>query len=184
MTIICALDTGNGIIIGSDTQSIAMGDFGGRRMTHGPKWTVSKPWALGVAGQSRMQCLIQRNMADIIQAVPSALEVCDRLQDMFSRYGVNASSQIGALDCGSNFILASPHGVYDIDSCLSVRKAAVGELIASGSGASYALGAAHALETVDDITAHGIVKRSLEAAIAFDTGCGGEPWLQTLETGP
>lgn len=181
MTILCALSTGHGIIIGSDTGSVAITGDVGRQLHHGPKFAVHNGWAVGVAGQMRLQCLITRHMEDLTKDLTDPLDFCDRLvNEVFVRYDINAASSIGARDCGSNFVLAGPLGVFDIDCTLSVRQSVEGEMIASGSGASYALGAAFALDCTD-IEPVGIVKRAILAAIEFDTGCSGEAWVHRLE---
>ena len=183
MTILCALQCAHGIYIGSDTESIASGDFGGRRCHHGPKWAVHGQWAVGVSGQMRLQCLIARHMRELTEGLESPLEFTDRLiNEIFVRYDIKSRAETGAPDCGSNFMLAGPLGVIDIDCTLSVRLARPDELIASGCGAPYALGAAYALSGVD-VTPVAVVKHAVGAAIAFDTGCGGDPWVHLLEVG-
>ena len=183
MTILCALRTGHGIYIGSDTASIASGSFGGRRVHHGPKWAMHGPWAIGVSGQMRLQCLISRHMEALTDGLESPNDFTDRLiNKIFARYDIKSQASIGAPDCGSNFMLAGPLGVIDIDCTLSVREALPDEMIATGCGACYALGAAHALDGLD-VTPAAVVKRALEAAISLDAGCGGEAWTHLLEMG-
>jgi len=74
-------------------------------------------------------------------------------------------------DLDSSFLVASPGGIYFVSSNMSVTQ--FSQYYAVGSGASYALGALHALYE-QDLDAEVIARRACEAAVAFDIYCGGE----------
>ena len=74
-------------------------------------------------------------------------------------------------DLDSSFLVASAGGIYFVSSNMSVTQFT--QYYAVGSGASYALGALHALYD-QDLDAETIARRACEAAIAFDIYCGGD----------
>ena len=63
---------------------------------------------------------------------------------------------------------------------MSVTK--VKHYFAIGSGAQFALGALHALHD-SKLGAEAIARRAVEAAIAFDTYCGGEVQIHRVAGG-
>jgi ATP-dependent HslUV protease subunit HslV len=74
-------------------------------------------------------------------------------------------------DLDAGFLVASPGGIFQVASNLSVSE--FKQYFAIGSGGDYALGALHALyETTDD--AEEIARRAVAAACAYDSGCGGD----------
>ena len=75
----------------------------------------------------------------------------------------------GNLD--STFLVANAAGIFYVGPDMSVTK--VERYFAIGSGAQFALGALHALHGTR-IGAEALARRAVEAAIAFDTYCGGE----------
>lgn len=75
----------------------------------------------------------------------------------------------GNLD--STFIIAGRAGIFYVGPDMSVTQ--VEHYFAIGSGAPFALGALHALHGTK-LDAEAIARRAVEAAIAFDTYCGGD----------
>src|SRR5512145_1336502 len=75
----------------------------------------------------------------------------------------------GNLD--STFLVAGRSGIYYVGPDMSVTK--VEHYFAIGSGAQFALGSLHALHG-SKLDTEAIARRAVEAAIAFDTYCGGE----------
>jgi ATP-dependent HslUV protease subunit HslV len=75
----------------------------------------------------------------------------------------------GNLD--STFIVAGRAGIFYVGPDMSVTE--VEHYFAIGSGAQFALGALHALHGTK-LDAETMARRAVEAAIAFDTYCGGE----------
>lgn len=82
------------------------------------------------------------------------------------------SGPFGNLD--STFLVANRSGIYYVGPDMSVTK--VERYFAIGSGAQFALGSLHALHG-SKLGAEAIARRAVEAAIAFDTYCGGEAQL-------
>ena len=74
-------------------------------------------------------------------------------------------------DLDSSFLLANGAGIFQISGNLSVTR--FEQYYAVGSGASYALGATHALYE-QKLDAEEIARRACAAAIAFDVSCGGD----------
>jgi len=74
-------------------------------------------------------------------------------------------------DLDSSFLVVSAGGIFFVSSNMSVTQ--FGQYYAVGSGASYALGALHALYE-QDLDAEVIARRACDAAIAFDIYCGGD----------
>jgi ATP-dependent protease HslVU (ClpYQ) peptidase subunit len=79
------------------------------------------------------------------------------------------SGPFGNLD--STFLIAGPAGIFYVGPDMSVTQ--VEHYFAIGSGAQFALGALHGLQGTK-LGAEAIARRGVEAAIAFDTYCGGE----------
>jgi ATP-dependent HslUV protease subunit HslV len=75
----------------------------------------------------------------------------------------------GNLD--STFLIAGRAGIFYVGPDMSVTR--VKHYFAIGSGAQFALGALNALHD-SKLDAEAIARRAIEAAIAFDTYCGGE----------
>jgi len=78
----------------------------------------------------------------------------------------------GNLD--STFLVANSAGIFYVGPDMSVTQ--VERYFAIGSGAQFALGALHALHGTR-LGAEALARRAVEAAIAFDTYCGGETQL-------
>ena len=84
----------------------------------------------------------------------------------------------GNLD--STFLVAGRAGIFYVGPDMSVTK--VERYFAIGSGAPFALGALHALQD-SKLGAEAIARRGVEAAIAFDTYCGGEAQIHRVARG-
>ena len=54
-------------------------------------------------------------------------------------------------------------------------------MAAEGSGSDYAKGAAHALWAAAGMTGEEVVEAAINAAIRYDSGCGGDAWTLKLE---
>jgi ATP-dependent HslUV protease subunit HslV len=85
------------------------------------------------------------------------------------------SGPFGNLD--STFIVAGPSGIHYVGPDMSVTE--VRHYFAIGSGAQFALGALHALFGTK-LDAETIARRAVEAAVAFDTYCGGETQIHRV----
>jgi ATP-dependent HslUV protease, peptidase subunit HslV len=74
-------------------------------------------------------------------------------------------------DLDAMFLVVGPGGIFHVAGNLSVTQ--FRQYYAIGSGASYALGALHALYG-EDLTAEDLARRACAAAMEFDISCGGE----------
>ncbi|MHB8835607.1 MAG: Ntn hydrolase family protein [Candidatus Methylomirabilia bacterium] len=88
------------------------------------------------------------------------------------------SGPFGNLD--STFLVAGRAGIFYVGPDMSVTK--VKHYFAIGSGAPFALGTLHALQD-SKLGAEAIARRAVEAAIAFDTYCGGEAQIHRVAGG-
>ena len=84
----------------------------------------------------------------------------------------------GNLD--STFIVAGKAGIFYVGPDMSVTP--VKSYFAIGSGAQFALGAMNALYD-SKLGAEAIARRAVEAAIAFDTYCGGDVQIHRVAGG-
>lgn len=83
--------------------------------------------------------------------------------------GKESDSPFANLD--ATFLIASPGGIFLVSSNMSVSE--FRQYYAIGSGGDYAIGACHVLfDSVRDPAE--IARRSVAAAIAYDSSCGGE----------
>ncbi len=80
-------------------------------------------------------------------------------------------------DLDSSFLVVNRSGIYYVSSNISVMEFT--KYYAIGSGASYALGALHALYG-QPLAADALARRACEAASAFDVGCGGDIDVQRV----
>ena len=88
------------------------------------------------------------------------------------------SGPFGNLD--STFLVANRAGIFYVGPDMSVTK--VERYFAIGSGAQFALGALHALHGTRT-PAEAVARAAVEAAIAFDTYCGGETQIHRVAGG-
>lgn len=170
MSVICALHHDGRTWIGSDTAA----NDGGLLTQCDPKWTLYGEWAVGAVGSSRTGDLIALNAEALFEGDPLKT-FPNKLQEILKEHDFNTDTEAGSPSYGVNLMLANPSGVWDICSGLSLAKCY--GFWAQGSGRSLAIGAAYAR-----VLAHPdqIVKLAVEAAIQYDTGCGGKPWVHCV----
>lgn len=177
MTIICAMhEPGVGTWIGSDTQT----SFGSLKHRFGPKWILSEcgTMALGLSGLNRARYLIEgidglftdsnpRRVANSIREAIKADEWKPREGE-----GESVCWSVGA-------IFATATGYWPIGSDFTVMPPSIDGYWAEGSGEQFALGAAYSgVRNGNDPET--IVSDMVDAAMAFDTGCGGQCWTHLL----
>ena len=179
MTIIAALhDAERGETwIGSDTHSHA---FGVRRDC-GPKWIAADGWAIGVAGDLRTINILRERRSQIFSGLSSPFEMTERLRSLLPEFGydIKAADSEAPPTSGQDFLLAHASGIWTIGQCFAVND--VSPFFADGTGFRLSLGAMHALYNAGEEDPAKILRAALAAAIQYDTGCGGEAWLQKLE---
>lgn len=165
--------------IGSDTLMCSAT----LRQIVGPKWIRHSPWALGVAGHLRALNLFQHNAAELLGNLDGPFEFAGRARELLKADGftTETNGSGGPIVYGQMLILARPGAVWAIAADFSVMALAPDRLWAEGSGRELAVGAGHALVNSGfDLAADDIVRRAVETAIAYETSCGGEAWVDRL----
>lgn len=180
MSIIAALScskTGS-TWVGSDT----MVRSANLRQVVGPKWIVRQPWAAGVAGHLRTVNLFQQHTAELLENLTTPYEFSLRTRELLKSDGYETMKNDGGpLQYGQMLMLAHPRAVWAIGADFSVMSLPGDQLWAEGSGRDLALGAGHALlSTGAALGAKDVVRHAVETAIAYDSNCGGSPWLDEL----
>jgi ATP-dependent HslUV protease, peptidase subunit HslV len=99
-----------------------------------------------------------------------------RYQFVNDQVGEDDPSPFADLD--SSFLVANRTGIYHVSGNISVM--AFKKYYAIGSGASYALGALHALYDQPGLKAEALARRACEAASAFDVSSGGDIDVQRV----
>lgn len=176
MTVICALPDGSGgVWVGSDRQWTANGDR--PAISPGGKWAVYGDRALGISGEGPLASVVLNGGDKILRDNETAALVFSAVMDVAKGRGLKPVQKETDHfpDYGSSLIFVSNGRVWDIDCCGAEFEQA--GFWARGSGAEYAIGAAHALPDYED-NPHVIVSRAIAAAIRWNTGCGGEPWIK------
>ncbi|MGI9507334.1 MAG: hypothetical protein ACR2RE_30190 [Geminicoccaceae bacterium] len=167
--------------IGSDTQAT---DTQGDVNETGPKFSVHDGWAIGVAGCHFTANLIAAEIGGLVAGLTDvrspAWEFTGRLSQLFRDYDYTPKEQdTGSPQWGGWYILAGHGRVWALDSCLSPLEYHHGQLVARGSGMDFARGVGFAMRQ-SDMPPSEIVGLGIEAAIAFDSGCGGNVWVERL----
>jgi ATP-dependent protease HslVU (ClpYQ) peptidase subunit len=164
--------------IASDTM-VASGNL---TLSIGSKWIVRKPWAVGVAGHLRTINVFQHHADELLRDLPDAYEFTRRARDFLKSDGYGEGTETdGPSHFGQMLLLACPDTVWTMGADFSVTPLPVDRLWAEGSGRDLAIGAGHALGTVHDgLSDRDVVRHAIETAIAYDSICGGTPWMEEL----
>lgn len=175
MTIICALrEPGVGTWIGADSRTV----LNGTPTDTVKKWVqVSESWWVGVSGQWRAMALIQRYAmranGDDFACAGDVFKAIERAQDLAQWRGVESDGRPPFRRSG--FLIASATSIFYI--CGEGSMVEHDGFWAAGSGADYALGAAHALGGMD---AKDRMEYAIDAAVTFDVHCGGKTFIELI----
>lgn len=164
--------------IASDTMVVSAS----LTLSIGPKWIVREPWAVGVAGHLRTINIFQHHADALLGDLPAAYEFARRARELMKSdgYGEGEDSS-GPAHYGQMLMLARPDAVWTIGADFSVMQLPTDTLWAEGSGRDLAIGAAHALRSVQSaLSDRDVVRHATEAAIAYDSICGGPMWMAEL----
>ena len=174
MTTICAVRDGKRTWIGSDT----MGQTGGTRIDVGPKWVKSGGWAVGIAGNHRVQTLCESQSAVLFKNLESPFEFTGRFHTLLKEDGFDLSPTKDRANpnTGQDLLLATASGLWLIVADLSVTSV---ERWCEGSGHGYGLGAMFAMREIHE--PERVLRAALAAAFESDAGTGGEIWTDVLE---
>lgn len=179
MTILVALHEPNvGTWIGSDSR-ITIGSQ--PYPLAAEKWLLTGSRALGHSGFSRTFRMHERAMPGLLLSAPTPDDVVDRLRSMVREddYAGRAPQDGGGPhEYGSSYILAFDGALFDIARDFTLVPLPPGAFWARGSGMDFAFGAWHALRGAPS---ERIVRAAIEAAVAHDNACGGEPWVHLLK---
>lgn len=173
MTIICGMREQGATWIGSDTQWLKGGN---EREDGGPKFIVRPDCAIGINGSGAYLTLLDAH-ANEIDSSWSGHGMFLWATEHFGQFGVKPEEKPGYpswWDC--SFIWARLASLCSI--CPTGGVIEHDGFFARGSGDEYALGAAHALS---DMHAEQRLAAAIQAAMHYDTGCGGSVWLHRLE---
>jgi ATP-dependent protease HslVU (ClpYQ) peptidase subunit len=180
MSVIVVLRTSDGrsTWVGSDTLVCG----GNLKQDYGPKWIVHAPWAIGVAGHLRTVNLIERNVEALTGNLKDAYEFALRARDVMKSDGYQSDTEErGPAGFGGTLILTNATGAWVIGSDFSITAVSPGTAWAEGSGREIALGAIHALQSLEAPHApDDILRRAIDAAMALDINCGGHPWIHEV----
>lgn len=176
MTVIAAVHQNGETWIGSDSQR----EWAGTRLIAGDKLIeVPQLGIVAVSGNSKAQRLIRGNLTRLSGAAsPDAAAAAIRqILDDDKWAHMSAHDGKGPADYGLSMVLATPDAVYLVASDFLVQPMEERELLAIGSGGEYAMGAGEALRWSDPETR---VRAAVEAAIKWDTGCGGPAHIRRV----
>lgn len=182
MTIICALTDGKQTWIGSDQQTT----FGAERAFYGPKWIQLGQWWIGFSGSTRARFLTEQYANH--DAAISPWGIANEIRRLLREDGWQPKEEKG--DSPSyevSAIIARPGEIWMTDDGLTPYPHPVNELAANGGAGRYALGAAWPMLKYRDVghpRYEVIIRNAIEAAIAYDIQCGGEPWVKLLDGSP
>lgn len=179
MTILAALHEPNGSIwIGCDRRAISGSVIFTDRMD---KWLQGDGWALGIAGAAGLLSIAAREASQIVDPQPDAF--ADHMRRYLSDIGWQADCTSGESPHRRSDIAAVMQGkVWSLDVGLGVAyEIKPGHVWCWGSGREYGLGAAFAASSRQKSSAKHMVTCAIEAAIRFDPGCGGEPWVKQVQ---
>lgn len=180
--------------IGSDTR----GCRGSIYSDVGFKWVRYGEWAVGNSGNLRAQNVMMAHAEELFVGLSGAYLFTTRARRLLKEDGFDRDKYSFSEDLNQSMILAHPKGLWSIGSDFSIVEVPAGVLWAEGSGREFALGAFHALQATrlgfDDMTqfmpeslrteiGENLVRKSIEAAIAYDTGCGGRVIVEALIDG-
>ena len=176
MTVICAQrDDARGVtVLGCNSRSLVGSVV---LAADRSKWHVLGDWACGLTGAGVTTDAVLARRAkfpgdtDDPYAVTTFIRKCLVKLDL-------GEDEDGARDYDISALLIHRDGrVFDMDANLSLEEMNPGTFWATGSGGRIALGAAHMLP---DAPVEERVRRSVEAAIALDSGCPGTPMIETF----
>lgn len=173
MTIICAVHRGDRTWIGSDTL-VRRSNI---KINNGPKWVRWGKWAVGTAGDLRAVNIFEQKTKRLFDDLQDPFDFSERVRSMLPEYGfdLKPGDMEATPNSAQDMILASSEAIWNV--CCDFSIVNVGEYWADGSGMAFALGAMHSVRQADPET---MIRAGLSAAMAFETGCGGDEWVEVL----
>ena len=175
MTIVCAVhdSTKRQTWIASDTQGR---DGQDKIYDVGPKWIRFGDYAIGHAGFTRTTTLLRALAEERFAGASGPYELTERLRELFNDHGYRADQDKagGPPFFHERFLLAAPHGLWDIDNVLALVEMKPAHMAAIGSGEDLALGCVWGLNQAKvSLHPEEVLTMCIRAAMAHDAGCGG-----------
>ncbi len=190
MSVVIAVRKGNEIVLASDLQS-NFGDFTVPPSNH----RASKVRKIGASLLGSTGWGLYDNILDDYLARQQAVDLADEtsifgffvqfwkeLHQVYSFVNDQCAgdeSPFGDLD--ATFLVGSRRGIFYVSGNMSVSR--FEQYFAIGSGADFALGALHALYS-EKKDARFLARKAAEAALEFDTKCGGGIEFQKIKVRP
>lgn len=174
MTVICALHQNGETWIGADSR--ACGSHGQIIAGSIKKWIVSADAAIGSNGEAIATQILHRNRAVILH-VPNPCQIADEFKSLIIPAFKESGDTESAKAWGVSSLIATHHGVYDVDSAFHVMEINRGTLWARGAGRDFAIGAGNATRGDNPMAR---VRKALEMACEFNAGCGGQLFIHRL----
>lgn len=167
---------GKGTWIASDSQATS------DNLKIGPvgKWVRRGAWAVGCAGDFKTICVMQGQTDTLLNGATSAGEVVQRLEKLLvtNNFAAGSDGPFGPPIWGQSFLIASDHGLWDVDMSLGLFAVPANTLWAAGSGRDFALGAGFGAAQNPDAAER--VRLAIEAAMAFDVMSGHGGWFDHI----
>lgn len=168
MTIICAVEDENGVVMGCDSQASTDSR---KYESETPKLFRNGEYLFGACGSLRMSQLLQYALDpprvddwDLDRII--ATQFVDAVREAFREGGFESTKDDAVF--GGNFLVAVRGRVYEIQPDYGFFRAAAG-IYTIGSGDDVAIGAIHALAALD---AEARVRAGVQAATDHTTACG------------
>lgn len=177
MTTIVAIRDGKRTWIGSDMQATR----GGTARISGSKWVPFGSWAVGIAGDLRAQSICAKHAKRLLDDLAGAFEFTERLEALLREYSFDLSPapDDATPNTAQDMILACPNTIWSICADMSIVE--IPDYWAEGSGYRFALGAMSAADRFKTIKSEDLARIALETAMKYDTGTGGDIWMDVLE---
>lgn len=177
MTTIVAVRDGARTWIGSDTLAVR----DGIGVDCGPKWVRFGSWAVGVSGDLRAISICAKHAKRLMDDLAGAFNFTERLEALLREYSFDLSPvpDEATPNVAQDMILACPSTAWIIGPCLSIIECP--DYWAEGSGGRFALGSMKAMERFRHMKSEDMARIAIETAMQYDTGTGGDIWLEALE---
>jgi len=183
VSIICAMTDPKtrSVWVGSDTQTCSNSDLIVDRTT--PKWDFGGEWAIGSAGNPAARQAAGRILcADLEQSMH---ELCSGIHDELKRIGWDSRSSDGDppfLNLG--MVVVRKGLIYELEPATIGVWPVDSDFIAIGSGCRFSYGAWAALRNLPQSKSHPrwTLTQCIEAAIEYNTSCGGIAWVSEIKT--
>ena len=144
------------------------------------KWVLSEGCALGVCGANAFLTVFEHFNSEI-RAEWDGYEVWRWAVGKIADFGTELEKDKGKApwaDC--SLLFATPLKLMLIGPTGGAAPYGIGEFCARGSGDEYAQGAAFVAKQLGEKEPMRILTLSIQAAMHFDTSCGGRVWIEKL----